>query len=362
MSKTKILFHTSQLCLRGTEIAVHDYAQHNEAILGNRSVITFDKNHPLNDDLAIRRFRNRFEVIGYDRFEEVERIIRNEQIDLLYTIKGGKPDGVIATDIPTMVHAVFPTHPRHAHGSAYVYVSEWLARTSANDRLDFVPHIVTLPTMTESLREELGIPEEAVVFGCHGGPESFDLPFVHQVIQNLAQARTNFHFLFLNINAFTRHPRIRFLPGTADVQYKTAFINSCDAMLHGRRKGESFGLACGEFSIRNKPVFTYALSSQRNHFLVLKERGIYYRNARELREKMLRFNPSQMAERDWDCYSAEFAPAPVMRAFQERLIETALARWPSRSYNIRLTAKDQLALLREAINVRVLSIRKRMHV
>lgn len=361
MSTTKILFHTSQLCLRGTEIAVHDYAHYNETILGNQSLIVYDRNHPLNDDLAIQRFRNRFEVMGYNRFEEVERIIRDEQIDLMYAIKGGKPDGVIVNDIPTMVHAVFPTHPRYAHGSAYAYVSEWLAKTSANDRLGFVPHIVTLPAVSDNLRLELGIPEEAIVFGCHGGPESFDIPFVHAVIKDLVRTEPHYHFLFLNINAFTQHPRIRFLPGTADMQFKTAFINTCDAMLHGRRKGESFGLACGEFSIRNKPVFTYALSSQRNHFLVLRERGFYYRNAKELREQLLRFNPGQVAKRDWDCYSADFAPAPVMKAFQERLIGTARARWPSRSYDIQLGAKDHLALLREAVNIRILSVRKRLH-
>lgn len=35
---------------------------------------------------------------------------------------------------------------------------------------------------------------------------------------------------------------------------KTTFINTCDAMLWARHDGETFGLAIGEFSSKNKPV------------------------------------------------------------------------------------------------------------
>jgi hypothetical protein len=48
-------------------------------------------------------------------------------------------------------------------------------------------------------------------------------------------------------------------------------------MIHGRGIGESFGLACGEFLIHNKPVITYALSPQRNHIDVLGKMLFYIR-------------------------------------------------------------------------------------
>ena len=35
----KIAFHSNQLSLRGTEIALYAYAKYNEEILGNKSVI-----------------------------------------------------------------------------------------------------------------------------------------------------------------------------------------------------------------------------------------------------------------------------------------------------------------------------------
>ena len=39
----KIGFHTNHLSLRGTEIAVYDYALHNQELLGNESVIFYRK-------------------------------------------------------------------------------------------------------------------------------------------------------------------------------------------------------------------------------------------------------------------------------------------------------------------------------
>ena len=63
---------------------------------------------------------------------------------------------------------------------------------------------------------------------------------------------------------------------------KVEFINTCDAMLHARYIGESFGLSCAEFSVRNKPIITYEKSPERNHIDTLGEKGIYYENYSEI--------------------------------------------------------------------------------
>ena len=41
-----------------------------------------------------------------------------------------------------------------------------------------------------------------------------------------------------------------------DLNKKVEFISSCDAMIHARQMGETFGAAVSEFSIKNKPVIT----------------------------------------------------------------------------------------------------------
>ena len=72
---------------------------------------------------------------------------------------------------------------------------------------------------------------------------------------------------FKNTPRFYDHPNIIHAQATADMEYKTKFINTSDAMIHARLEGESFGLSCGEFSIRNKPVITWDGSHERNPYL-----------------------------------------------------------------------------------------------
>ena len=58
---------------------------------------------------------------------------------------------------------------------------------------------------------------------------------------------------------FARPPRAKniiHIDRTSDPARKAAFIRTCDAMLHGRSNGETFGLAVAEFSAANRPVLT----------------------------------------------------------------------------------------------------------
>jgi hypothetical protein len=52
----KIGFHANSLFLRGTEIALHDYAFHNQTLLNNESVVFYPKKHPINE-LVFKKFQ-----------------------------------------------------------------------------------------------------------------------------------------------------------------------------------------------------------------------------------------------------------------------------------------------------------------
>ena len=106
--------------------------------------------------------------------------------------------------------------------------------------------------------------------------------------------------------------------------HKTRFINSCDAMLHARLQGESFGLACGEFSIRNKPVITYAGSKHRHHIDVLGDSGFYYTDADSLVKIIEKLDTQDLKRHRWDRYSALYNREVVMGLFDQHLIQPAL--------------------------------------
>jgi hypothetical protein len=117
----------------------------------------------------------------------------------------------------------------------------------------------------------------------------------------------------MNTDSFYAHPRVIHLPPGSDLRRKVSFINSCDAMLHASATGESFGLAIAEFSVRNKPVFTYASSPAKAHYEMLGSKAILYRNATDLKEKLLAFRP---VDGDFNCYR-DYTPEKVMPIFRQ---------------------------------------------
>ena len=176
--------------------------------------------------------------------------------------------------------------------------------------------MIDLPMAGNSLRSSFGVPETATVFGYYGGSDSFNLGFVKKTIAEMVKQNSQIYFLFMNVERFIDHPQAIFLPGNSDPIFKSSFINTCDAMIHARGIGESFGLACGEFSIHNKPVITYALSPQRNHIDVLGKKAILYKGANDLRRILTNFDKAWYQKQDWDCYSEEFSPLAVMKKFR----------------------------------------------
>lgn len=314
----KIAFFSTSLGYRGTEIALYDYAHFNEKILGNVSYIFNCKNnHPVVD-----KFVNRFNDRCYFglSFDELDEIILKEKIDIVYSIKYGSNDGVLFKNAKNVVHAVFDsTSP---HGDVYAAISDWLNENQKQNN-PVVPHMIHLDNTTESLREELHIPKNAIVFGRHGGDSTFNLEFVKKaIIKTLLNRRNNdIWFVFLNTPSFYKHKRIIYLPPSADLKYKTKFINTCDAMIHARNDGETFGLACGEFSIKNKPVITCKIGEQA-HISILGDKGIYYDylDEKSLIKIFESFHSFQKGN-NYDMYSEKYGPEAVMRTFEEVFIK-----------------------------------------
>lgn len=302
-----ILFHSNQLGVRGTEVAMYDYAYYNEILLGNVSYIAA----PANSDLsALEKFKNRFgdRVILYNSLVELE----SYRLDAAYFTKAGYDDGVYLPGVRNIIHVVFDCYD--PHGDKYVAISKWLG-----DKLniDYLPYIVTLPDVKESFREYLGFTDKDLVFGRHGGFDQFDVPYLGEVIKAVADAGVK--FLLMNTKPFNyNHPNVLYIEPNTDLNVKTSFINTCDAMLHGRTEGESFGLAIGEFLHQNKPVVTNLISRDRNQLHVLKDKGFYYTNPNELYTILTSFEKKNY---DVKKLVEEFSPEIVMKKFKSLISE-----------------------------------------
>jgi hypothetical protein len=255
-------FHTKQLTERGTEIALFDYALAAQELLGHESRVFVPADTPKLMPEVRRRFAEHFEVIPYGAPSDI-------RCDALYVIKRGFP-GRITNGTPELVHAFHDAS--HPHGHRFATVSEWVSHTAAwNLRLPrghrltirkprkpaVVPHIVTLPDVDEDLREQLGIPADAVVFGRHGGEGTFNLDFVRKAIPDALDRREDVWFLLVNVDRFYEHPRVVYLPTMIDRAAVRRFVNTCDYMIHAHALGETFGLAVAEFAYVGVPVMTY---------------------------------------------------------------------------------------------------------
>ena len=205
------------------------------------------------------------------------------------------------------------------HGTVYAGVSEYLARKFGQTL--YVPHIVKNYNPTKNLRKELNISDDSLIVGRHGGYDSFNVPFVQNCVKQILNFRKDIYFIFLATNKFYEHERIIYLPWEGTEEKIFNFIHSCDVMLHGRIGGETFGLACGEFSAANKPVITWTGEGDptydKNHIEILGEKAILYKDEQELMDTLYSINKSFIENNNWDMYSNRFNEKNVINKYKE---------------------------------------------
>src|SRR5210317_2097791 len=199
---------------------------------------------------TIKKFKKKFKTIKVSSINELERINKNLKLDYIYFQRDGAKDKVV-NNSKNIIHAVFPQNIFQYHGSSYAFISKWLSKTCSNNKFPFAP----LPV---------------------------------QLLKN--NQNKNIYFLFMNIGKFFNHKKVIFIKGTFNQSRKVKFINTCNAMLHARSLGESFGLSCAEFAIKNKPIFTYGYCRQRAHFEICKGNIIPYYSYGDLYSKILEFD------------------------------------------------------------------------
>ena len=260
-----IAFFLGEMNLRGVANSTYTFALYNESILKNKSTIFFDKKNSRNIPKVLKKFKKKFKVIGVQNLENINLYKEKLNIEYLYISKGGKKDKWHLSNIKTLVHAVYPQKLHEVHGHKYAYISEWISKNFSRKKIDYVPLVIELNKNKTNLRKKLKIKKNQLVLGCHGGESSFDLKFVQDTLIDIVNKRNDITFLFININKFYSHKKIIFLKGSSDEIYKKKFLNSCDAMIYGRSLGESFGIACGEFSSLNKLIISYKFNRHRAH-------------------------------------------------------------------------------------------------
>ena len=318
----KIGFHTPQIDVRGTCSALYDYAHYNELLLKNKSIIVVPQKSIINnsnDLIAIEKFEDRFRIVFYEDKEDLQKILEDEKCDIIYSIKYGTNDNFIFDNIKNCIHCVFDMS--QPHGDVYAGVSHTIATKYGKSA--FVPHMIGLkPSETgENLREELGIPKEALVFGRHGGEDTFNIDFVKDSIKKIVRQRDDIYFIFVNTPAFDDHSHIFFLKKIIKDEDKNRFIMTCDAHLECGTLGHTFGLSMGEFAVNNKPIIAYGgWTWNTAHKDILGYNAIYFNDQNDFYDLITTFDPIKYSNIDFNCYK-DYTPEKVMIKFKEVFID-----------------------------------------
>lgn len=337
-SGRKIAYFITELNERGTSLATFDYAYYNSIHVPGflEPVIIYGTEKEKNFDVE-DRFVATFGVnnVFPKPWQEISEVLVSLNITDLYCLNPSSD--MVTFHIPPSIRLLF-------HYSFDIRNHE-----SQHDRCDvqakvspvvlgdvpIVPHIVRKPfipinasdtNQMPDMREALGIPSHATVFCRHGGYRQFDATFVKEYIKLVAASRPDVYFIFVNTEQFSTTDRsseefkhIIYLEKIISIEEKSKFIRSCDAMIHARSRGETFGLAVAEFSVHNKPIIVYDRGKigmpERHHINTLGAKGMVFKNSVMLSRYLMDFNRTWSMLQDWDVYSKVYNPEKVSEIF-----------------------------------------------
>ena len=322
-------FYTSDLNVRGTTQSIYNYAKYNQLLLGNKSFIFYDKHSIFSDrdeeerkSIAtntdmIKKFKDIFEnVIALNKFEDIDVFVDMFDIKILFLEVEGSSDNKLSKIAKNIVHCVFNcNNPR---GDVYCSISPWVHNN--NGRYQVIPYMVDLPEHNDNMRDILNIPDDAIVYGRIGGYYQFDIEYAQEAVYEYALNNPNTYFIFVCSAQFcpTLKNIIHLDVITNDYE-KREFINTCDAMIHGRKQGETFGMAIAEFSVCNKPVISSPIGDPA-HTHYLREKGIWYNNKNDL---LNTFNTIQnigkekLNSSNWITEYCKMTPKYIMEIFND---------------------------------------------
>lgn len=331
-----IAFHVYTFSFRGTERALFDYADKNEELLNNKSIIVCSsKFNEINNIGVIMKFMNRFKMFLYDDYNHLVEILHKEKVNGMYFINYGHRDELSnyfefnKINIPLLIHCAYMVDQKHG----FVYAGASKAVVKDNPSIPYVPHMITFNPNGPIIdyRKDKNIPDTAIVFGRNGGMDTFNnVPndiSVKDVILKVLDNNQNIHFAFMPcpyILMDVKHPRIHYFDNDGwDSVKQRSFMNMCDAMLHSSFMGETFGISILEFSVMNKPIITWNGGTFKQHIDNLGKKGILYNNMKELYDILVKFKKENYDKgKDyWNVALPKYSDINVMKDFDRVFLD-----------------------------------------
>jgi hypothetical protein len=273
-----LAFRENSLCERGTTLSLYDYADAWERLACGVSFVSAQDDSCPQGASTLPRFEARFPgrvALTHDaEWGGLAGVVAAAGLAGVYQQMAGAS---WATHVwppcaaRMMVHAVFDA--KDPHGDAYAAISPTLARKPGTGAVQYIVAQPPPGVDPAGLRPALGIPpkgqapaDDTVVWCRHGGYGSMSLQFARDALCELLRRQrdvpTRPWFVLLNTEPLAcgadvaAYGRVRYRPATTSREEVFTFLATCDACLHARLDGESFGLAVAECTRAGLPVLT----------------------------------------------------------------------------------------------------------
>jgi len=317
-----LLFWQSYLGVRGTAVAVFDYANAwEEQACGESWLIIPDTA----DQSAREKYDLKFpgRILTYVNDDDLQKKVSKVNPTAFYAIVGwANSFPPVSAAFLRLGHCVFGCHPDNATAINFAAISTAVPR---HVNIPVIPHIVeSLESASLNqihlFRQSLSVPFDSLLLCRHGGYETFSIQFVRDTVCRIAESYPAVHFAFLGTDPLLcKLKNIHYLNATSSVSEKSLFLSSCNACLHARADGETFGLAIAECSILGKPVLTYANPpvEANQHLQFLGNKAKRYVSAEELERLITTFAISREKENEFqyrEIYK-RFSSSNVMKQF-----------------------------------------------
>ena len=335
-ARLRLFFMSNQLGPRGSEIALFDYAAAFEAQACGLAFILAPAART--DAKVAAKFSARFpgRVLalagGCNGNAATDAVACTAAVASVLAEHGAHY--IYATDYGTrlfwqpppgvtvLAHGIFDGRGTPWPGTVPAVISDSVYRARGIPVVPYMVDWAAPATSGPTLRNELGITADATVFCRHGGDSTFDVPLARDGVCQFARRNAMSTILLLNTapHACERGiGNIIHLPAIIDLREKARFLAACNACVHGRLHGETFGLAVAECSLAGLPVLTYGIADpdQDFHLRVLGPYARRYTTAAELVDLMQGFDAASakaLAPVYANLY-ADYSPRQVMLTF-----------------------------------------------
>lgn len=171
--------------------------------------------------------------------------------------------------------------------------AEWVKKGGDIRKTTVIPIPANPPSSSKNLREELGIPKDAVVAGFHQRADDN----ISSEIPLLAFSRMKnpgWHFAIMGGgDSYKKQVRemglenVHFVQHSGDAKRISEFLNTLDIFAHGRKDGETFGTVFAEAMMHGKPCLShYSAKGANAQPETMGPGGLFAHNLDEYTEKL----------------------------------------------------------------------------